>query len=63
MIFSDELKSCLAPLSKVDRDYFLASVRKHYVAAGNYILGKKLIESNNILRSFGYLKPGEVKKG
>lgn len=62
MVFSDEIMSCLSVLTTADKENFLLLARKHYVAAGNYILQKKILEDNSILKSFCCLKPNAAKQ-
>lgn len=59
IFFCDTIRSALSPLTKQEKESFLLSVKKHYIAAGNYIL-KKRKESIN-LKAFSCLNPKKIK--
>lgn len=61
IFFNDNLANCLASLTSNERDNFALRIRKHYVAAGDYILQKKIISGNSILKAFSCLDPKKIK--
>nr|XP_042899394.1 uncharacterized protein LOC110283431 [Parasteatoda tepidariorum]XP_042899395.1 uncharacterized protein LOC110283431 [Parasteatoda tepidariorum]XP_042899396.1 uncharacterized protein LOC110283431 [Parasteatoda tepidariorum] len=61
IFFNESLLSCLSSLSQNERDNFTLRARQHYVAAGDYILKKRIVTGNGVLEALGCMQPEKIK--